>query len=263
MRFSTEAELNKWVSAAQSLWLFLDYDGTLVKFSRTPENLDPNKELIELIKRLADKAHLRVAIISGRRLQDLQTLLPGGGIYLAATYGVEIITPEGKRIQREDYSRIRPYLQRLKPHWQEIIGERKGFYLEDKGWSLAVHARYASEQDARQVISTIQHTLDQDLITDEFRLIKNNRFLEVTTARAHKGKAVSFLLDSFPMPEARLVYIGDDDHDSEAFETIHSLGGIAIAVAQYFGYVRSRGGDYVMRSPKAVRRWLGKLLKWF
>jgi trehalose 6-phosphate phosphatase len=263
LSFASEAELNKWVSAAQRLWLFLDYDGTLIKFSRTPGILEPDKKLIDLIKRLAENTHLRVAIISGRRLRDLQTLLPVSGIYLAATYGIEIITPQGERIQREDYSQIRPYLESLKPHWQEIISSRKGFYLEDKGWSLAVHARYASEQDARQVISSIQHTLDQELITDEFRLIKYKRFLEVTSAKAHKGGAVSFLLNRFPMVQAGLVYIGDDDNDSEAFETVHSLGGIAIAVAQYFGYVRCSGGDYVMRSPKAVRRWLASLLKRF
>jgi trehalose 6-phosphate phosphatase len=263
LRFASETKLNKWVSAAECLWLFLDYDGTLVKFSRTPGILEPDKKLISLIKRLAELTRLRVAIVSGRRLRDLQTLLPVGGIFLAATYGIEIITPEGERIQREDYSQVRPYLERLKPHWQEIIGERKGFYLEDKGWSLALHARYASEQDARQVISSIQHTLDQDLITSDYRLIKYKRFLEVSTAKAHKGRAVSFLLNSFPLPGARLVYIGDDDNDSEAFEIIHSLGGIAIAVAQYFGYVRSSGGDYVMRSPKAVRRWLGNLSKSF
>lgn len=261
MRFASEAELNQWVHAAERLWLFLDYDGTLVKFSRTPDILQPDKRLIDLMRHLADHARIRVAIVSGRRLRDLQTLLPVSGIYLAATYGIEIITPEGERIQREDYSQVRPYLERLKPHWQEIIDGRKGFYLEDKGWSLAVHARYASEQDARLVISSIQHTLDQDLITSEFRLIKYKRFLEVSTAKAHKGKAVSFLLNSFPLPAARLVYIGDDDNDSEAFETIHSYDGVAISVAHDFGYVRSSGGDYVLRSPNAVRKWLGNLLK--
>ena len=261
MKFKSENALNLWVSAAQRLWLFLDYDGTLVNFSPTPDIIEPDKKVIALLRRLADKQRLRVAIVSGRKLRDLQKLLPSGGIYIAGTYGIEILTPEGERIQREDYASVRPYLERLKPQWEEIINGQEGFFLEDKGWSLAVHARYASEADARRVISTVQHTLDQDLITEEYRLIKYKRFLEVSPAIAHKGKAVSFLLNSFPMPGASLVYIGDDDNDSDAFETIHSFGGVAIAVAQYFGYVRSSGGDYVLKSPKAVRRWLGNLAK--
>jgi trehalose-6-phosphatase len=87
--------------------------------------------------------------------------------------------------------------------------------------------------------------------------------LEVSSAKAHKGKAVTFLLNSFPMPEARMVYVGDDNNDAEAFQTIHANEGVAISVAQYFGYIRSSGGDFVLKSPKAVRKWLEDLLKWF
>jgi len=263
VRFTSESELNQWVSEAERLWLFLDYDGTLVKFARTPDISTPDPRLIELIKRLASLTRIRLAIVSGRRLHDIQTLLPVQGIYMAGNYGIELQTPEGERIQREDYSAIRPYLDRLKPHWEEIIDGHKGFFLEDKGWALAVHMRFASPKEATQVVSSIQQTLDQDLITDEYRLIKHKKFLEVSSSKAHKGKTVSFLLNSFPLQGARLLYIGDDDNDAEAFETIHSFGGVAISVAQYFGYIRSTGGDYVMKSPKAVRKWLENFTNWF
>jgi len=263
VRFTSESELNQWVSEAERLWLFLDYDGTLVKLARTPDISTPDPRLIELIKRLASLTRIRLAIVSGRRLHDIQTLLPVQGIYMAGNYGIELQTPEGERIQREDYSAIRPYLDRLKPHWEEIIDGHKGFFLEDKGWALAVHMRFASPKEATQVVSSIQQTLDQDLITDEYRLIKHKKFLEVSSSKAHKGKTVSFLLNSFPLQGASLLYIGDDDNDAEAFETIHSFGGVAISVAQYFGYIRSTGGDYVMKSPKAVRKWLENFTSWF
>jgi len=263
VRFATEAELNAWVSESERLWLFLDYDGTLVEFTRTPDILKPDPKLIELARRMAGKSRMRLAIVSGRRLKDIQILLPVEGIYIAGTYGIEVQTPQGERIQRDEYAQVRPYLERLKPHWEEILNGRKGFFLEDKGWSLAVHARFAPEKEATRVISTIQQTLDQDLISDEYRLIKQRKFLEVSSAKAHKGKAVAFLLNSFPLPGAQLLYIGDDDNDSEAFETIHSYGGVAISVAQYFGYIRSTGGDYVLKSPKAVRKWLENLTRWF
>jgi trehalose 6-phosphate phosphatase len=263
LKFSSENELNTWVSALDRLWLFLDYDGTLVEFTRTPDIIKPDANVIQLIKHLAEKNRLRVAIVSGRCMQDLQALLPVQGIFIASTYGIEIQTPEGDLVQREDYTQVRPYLDRLKPLWEEVIDGRKGYYLEDKGWSLALHARFAPEKDAVRVISAIQQTLDQELITDEYRLIKHKKFVEVSTAIAHKGKTVSFLLNSFPMEGAHQLYIGDDDNDAEAFQTIHSNGGVAISVAQYFGYIRSTGGDYVFKSPKAVRKWLENLLNWF
>ncbi len=263
MRFAQESELNEWVSAAQRLWLFLDYDGTLAEFEPTPDILIPDRELKDLLSRIATKNRLCVAIVSGRCLSDLQTLLPVEGIYIAATYGIEIQTPSREHIQREEYKAIRPYLERLKPRWEEIINGRKGFYLEDKGWSLALHARFAPEHEARRVISTVQQTLDQELITEQFRLIKQKKFLELSSAKANKGEAVSYLLNHFPADPSRLLYIGDDANDAEAFQTIHELDGVAIAVKQYFGYVRSTGGDYVLKSPKAVRRWLENLTRWF
>lgn len=263
MKFASENELNTWVSAAERLWLFLDYDGTLVEFTRTPDIIKPDPKVIELIRRLVGNSRIRLAIVSGRRLKDLQALLPVEGIYIAGTYGIEVLTPEGEQIQRDDFALVRPYLERLKPQWEEIIAGRKGYYLEDKGWSLALHARFAPDKEAPHVISTIQQSLDQDLITDEYRLIKQKKFLEVTSDKAHKGRAVTYLVNSFPMQKARLVYIGDDDNDAEAFQTIQANGGVAISVAQYFGYIRSTGGDYVLKSPKAVRKWLENLDKWF
>lgn len=263
MRFSTEKELDQWVAEAQRLWLFLDYDGTLVEFARTPESVHPDDEVISLIRRLAENERLRVAMVTGRSLSSIQTLLPVEGIFIAGTYGVEIVTPDDEHIQREDYGRVRPYLERLKPQWQEIIAGRKGYYLEDKGWALALHARFAPEKEARRVISNIQHTLDQEVITDELRLIKQNKFLEVGSAKANKGRTVSFMFNNYPMPGARLLYIGDDANDAEAFQAIHAHEGVAVAVKQYFGYVRSGGGDYVMKSPKEVRKWLEKLTGWY
>ena len=220
MKFVSENELNAWVSAADRLWLFLDYDGTLVEFTRSPDIIKPDPRVIDLIKRLAGKSRIRLAIVSGRRMRDLQSLLPVQGIFIAGTYGIELLTPEGERIQREDDALVRPYLEQLKPQWEEIIDGHKGYYLEDKGWSLALHARFAPETEAVRLISAIQQGLDQDLITDEYRLIKQKKFLEVSSAKAHKGKAVTFLLNSFPMPGANLVYIGDDNNDAEAFQTI-------------------------------------------
>jgi trehalose 6-phosphate phosphatase len=265
LRFESESELNQWVAEAECLWLFLDYDGTLVKFSRTPDILLPSPKVIALVGHLVEKSgnRLHLAIVSGRRLRDIQTLVPVQGIYLAGTYGIEVQTPDGEQFQREDYALIRPYLDQLKPHWQQLIDGHNGFYLEDKGWSLALHARFAPEKEATRVISSIQHTLDQELVTGAYRLIKHKKFLELSSAKAHKGEAISFLLDSFPLPGARLVCIGDDENDAEAFETIHSFGGVAISVAQYFGYIRSSGGDYVLKSPKAVRQWLENLPGWF
>jgi trehalose-phosphatase len=263
MRFSSENELNQWVRSADRLWLFIDYDGTLKEFTRRPDILNPDPNLIKLIGQLSQKSKIRLAILTGRRLQDILTLLPVEGIFIAATYGIEVQTRQGKLIQRIDFTRVRPLLDQLKPLWLNILNHRTDFYLEDKGWALAIHARFASNKEATGVFSAIKQTLDQELINGDYQLIADKKFLEVSPIVANKAKTVTFLLNSFPFPGAIPLYIGDDANDAEAFKTVHSLGGVAIAVAHYFGRISAIGGDFLLKSPKAVRKWLENLVRWF
>jgi hypothetical protein len=36
----------------------------------------------------------------------------------------------------------------VKPRWERLIADRDGFFLEDKGWALAIHARFAADGEA-------------------------------------------------------------------------------------------------------------------
>ncbi|MGD8627119.1 MAG: trehalose-phosphatase, partial [Anaerolineae bacterium] len=55
--------------------LFLDYDGTLADFAPTPEHVEPDPDLAQLVARLASQPRLRVAVISGRRLAHVRKLV--------------------------------------------------------------------------------------------------------------------------------------------------------------------------------------------
>ena len=259
MKLSSVDELNQWVNQSKRLWLFLDYDGTLKEFTRTPDILKPDLKLIDTLQHLSHKSKVRVAIITGRRLQDIRTLLPIQGLFFAATYGLELQTPDGECIQREDYDSIRPYLEELIPQWQKLISGHQGFYLEDKRWALALHARFAPNQEASRILSLAEQLVNQHLLKSKYRLTNDNKFLEISSIKANKAKTVHFLLTHYPLPEANILYVGDDKNDSQAFDVVHSFGGIAIAVAHYFGRVQATGADFVMKSPKATRTWLENL----
>jgi trehalose-phosphatase len=152
MKFKNRAELRRWALASQNLWLFLNYDGTLVNFARTPEVFETNPKVITLLENLVDIPSIRLTVISGRRLRDLRLLVPIKGIFLAGTYGVEMQEPTGKIIHRVQYDHVRPVLTEIKPHWQQMIAGRKGFFLEDKDWALALHARFAKDSEAEPIL---------------------------------------------------------------------------------------------------------------
>jgi trehalose 6-phosphate phosphatase len=256
---SLEAVTERLLQAGEA-WLFLDYDGTLADFARTPDQVRPDAELVGLLARLAHVPRLRVAIISGRRLRHVRRLVPVPGILLAGTYGVELQMPNGRQMARVAYEAIRPTLDRLKPRWADAIAGREGFYLEDKDWALALHARFAAEDEAEAVLAAARQQAADVLggdAQDLFRILGGHKFLEVGPRLAHKGRTIDYLLDRYAAAGALAVYVGDDDKDEEAFGVVKARGGIPIVVARQ---PRETVADHRLESPQAVRRWLEGLL---
>ena len=248
----------KQIQNAANLRIFLDYDGTLAEFAPTPDEIYPDPELIDLLDRLNKHQRLQVAIISGRQLSHIRILIPLPGILLAGTYGIELLDPYGTQIDRLDFEEIRPTLDRIRPHWLELIRPHRDFYLEDKGWSLALHAKYVEGETAKEILNQARMQIDRaDFPTDLYRILGGHKFLEVAPRLANKGLTVRYLISRYPLEESLPIYIGDDDKDEEAFEAIIQNSGIAIKVCP-------RTCDTIAQlrldSPNTVRQFLVSLL---
>jgi trehalose 6-phosphate phosphatase len=195
-------------------------------------------------------------VISGRRLSHVQKLIPVPGVLLAGTYGVELQTASGERLDRVAYETIRPPLDALKPRWAALIAGREGFFLEDKGWALALHARFAADGVAEAILDQARRAANEEIPPEPFRVLGGHKFLEVGPRLAHKGQTVEYLLERFPLPGALLVYLGDDDKDEEAFAVIKARQGVAVLVAPE---PRSTLADCRLESPADARAWLASL----
>jgi trehalose 6-phosphate phosphatase len=250
-------EISRQLAQAHRLRLFLDYDGTLADFAPTPEHVDPNPEVVDLLTRLARCQDVQIAVISGRRLSQVEILIPVPGVLLAGTYGVELRTPRGKQIRRLSYEAIRPTMDRLKPRWEELIEHKHGFFLEDKGWSLALHARFADGSEAEEVLNNARSLAAQAISSSLFRALGGHRFLEIGPRLANKGKTVEYLLEHFPWRAGTLLYVGDDDKDEEAFDVVKARGGFAVRVAAEPCQTQA---DCCLGSPRIARHWLETLL---
>jgi trehalose 6-phosphate phosphatase len=241
-------------------WFFLDYDGTLAELAPTPDHVTADPEVVALVSRLAKRPDSCVGVISGRRLDHVERLVPVSGALLAGTYGVEMRLFNGERVERVDYQVVRPILDVLKPQWEALVEGRERFFLEDKGWSLALHARFVADEEAEEVL-TEARLLALDGVArggeSNFRILGGHKFLEVGPRLAHKGKTVRYLLGRYPCCGARPVYLGDDGKDEEAFGEIKAHGGISIVVSSEEKETRA---DYRVASPWAVRRLLGTIL---
>jgi trehalose 6-phosphate phosphatase len=241
------------IRKAEKIWLLLDYDGTLANFAPTPDDVIPDPELIALIQSLAKHPKIKLAIISGRRLAHIEKLVPLSEIWLAGSYGLEMRTPTGDYLHRADYENVRPQLDQLKPQWAALLHNLEGFYLEDKGWSLALHARFADDSVAEQILMQGHVLAEQTCSEEKFQLLGGHKFLEIAPQEADKGNTVAYLLGQEHQSNRVPIYLGDDDKDERAFPIVQQFGGFAGCVCNP---KRCTCADFVLESPYQARDWL-------
>lgn len=243
----------------QHIWLFLDYDGTLAEFAPNPDVILPDEALIGLLQRLTRHPRLHTAIISGRRLDHICALAPVEGMWLAGTYGIEMLTPRGKRVNMLPYDEVRPVIERIKQRWKQLLQDQPDFYLEDKGWSLAIHGNHAADKRAQHIIAAASRVAEPHLDQNLLHLLGGDKFLEVCPQNAAKPRAVKTILQQYPVAESIPVFLGDDDKDEAAFWALRRMGGIPILVA---AQPRPSHAVYRLPSPQAARAWLEDVIQY-
>jgi trehalose 6-phosphate phosphatase len=252
------------VLGAERIRLFLDYDGTLAEFAPTPDIIEPEPYLADLVGRLAAHPRILTSVVSGRRLEHVQALLPVDGILMAGTYGVEMRLPDGQALERVSHDLIRPVLEEVKEQWTELLHDRPGYFLEDKYWAVAIHGRHATDGEEEEVLRIGRSQAEATLAelppqqAELFRILGGYKFVELGPVLANKGKTITYLLEERPWNGALPVFLGDDDKDEEAFEIIRNHGGMSLLVNRVprktFAHAR-------VATPQDARRWLEDLLR--
>jgi trehalose 6-phosphate phosphatase len=245
---------------APRIRLFLDYDGTLAEFAPTPDIIEPDPELADLVSRVAAHPRILASVVSGRRLEHVEALLPVEGILKAGTYGVEMTLPDGSHLNRVERSVIRPVLDEVKEIWSALLDGRPGYFLEDKDWAIAIHGRHAEDGEESDVLqagrSEAEAALNQCApeVAGQFRILGGFKFVELGPELA---KTITYLLEERPWPGALPLFLGDDDKDEEAFEIIKQHDGMALLVNRT---PRDTHADVRIDAPQDTRAWLEELL---
>lgn len=231
---------------AETCALLLDFDGTLVKLQRNPWEVRVPLRTKRLLERLSRNPRLFVAIVSGRRCQDLQTRIGVDTLHFIGLHGAE---EQGKPTQISSASARN--LATAQRGARTRMAAMHGMRIEDKGMSFAVHYRQASPPIARaakfclmDVVSPLQDTL---------RVLEGAMVWEVLPNEIRgKSGAVRDLLAGFP-PGTPAIYIGDDGTDEAAFCALGDQ--ITIRV----GKVQKSNAKYYVRDPGEVIRFLLRL----
>lgn len=248
--------MRRHICRADKVRLFMDYDGTLADFAPAPDIIQPDLALIELLTRLVSREKYLTTVLSGRSLQHLKELLPVKGLFLAGTYGLEIEQPDGSQSAEVEFGQVRPVMANLLPRWQVLMDGQTGFHLEDKGWALALHARFAALEDAKRVLDAAYREIEQLSPGPGYAVERRERFLEIVPAEANKRRSVSMILAKYTPEGALPIYIGDDMNDESAFEAVLAAKGLCVRVSKDETVTRAQ---YRLSGPAQVRELLAKL----
>ncbi len=237
------------------LAVLLDYDGTL-----TPIVTDYRKALLgeamrQTLRELAERH--KVAVISGRGLDDVRRLVNLDSIYYSGSHGFELAGPDDWQHVQEHAASYLPDLDKAEQELEAALAEIPGHAVERKRFSIAVHYR----QVADELVSDVEQVVDT-VLGKTMRLIKGHgkKVFELKPAlQWDKGRAVELLLNKLGMSDehALAVYIGDDLTDEAAYRVLRRPNcSIVISDSD-----RVTAADYTLEDCDDVQRlleWLSK-----
>jgi len=223
--------------------LFLDFDGTLIELAETPASILVPPDLAPLLERLHDRLAGRLAIVSGRAVDDLESHLPAMSIAISGSHGVEMRLADGRRLPvvvPHDLAAVRAAVRAF------AAGEA-GLLVEDKPAGIALHFRQAPD-----AATAVEGFMQELAARHELAIQRGSMVVELRPHGADKGDAVRAFMCDAPFRDARPLFVGDDLTDEHAFAAVSRLGGAGVLV----GPERATAAQYRLPSVAAVTDWL-------
>jgi trehalose-phosphatase len=250
--FRYQREVISKIQKSPKVYLFLDYDGTLTPIVSKPKKARISARVRTLIKELNSYPWIRIAIVSGRSLQDIKKMAGVKGIIYAGNHGLEIQDGKGK-IKKTVPVTSYPLLKSVKSSLRHSLKGINGVIIEDKGPTMSVHFRMASPGMRKTVKRVFRKTISPYLSSKNLKVTYGKMVLEVRPAvEWDKGNAVLALLGK---TRALPVYIGDDITDNDAFRALKGKG-ICIFVGRPG---KDIAADYYLKDPTEVEIFLSIL----
>lgn len=249
------AVIGRRIAAAERLFLFLDFDGTLAPIAALPSLAVMPEVLHDILADLCARPDVVVAVISGRSLEDLRQRvdLP---VILAGNHGLEIeggglrfSTPCPPHLEsqlNECCRALRPCLERF-----------SGVWIEGKRLSAAVHVRQALRRNVPLVDAVVR---DAAACYPDLVVSGGKEVIEIRPKVAwNKGLAARWILGELRGEVAGAVCMGDDATDEDIFRELSGavtvrVGHNADSAAAYW-IEESEVLRFFLFLRKAVRHW--------
>ncbi|XP_055389081.1 uncharacterized protein LOC129618339 [Condylostylus longicornis] len=224
------------------IFMFLDYDGTLTPIISNPAEAILSERIRKILYGLAHSDQVTVGVVTGRALRSIKgfiqiTATEKLKFLYAASHGFHI-EAAGQQLHHKVGARFIPALREAALEISEVLGYIPGVALEDNEFAVSVHYRWEINTAcvvARwlcfrnvppEYCAEIENHIDTILARyPTLRKTKGKMVFELRINLSwDKGRAVMWCLQAMQVdmkdPDVRLIYIGDDLTDEDAFTVI-------------------------------------------
>jgi len=226
LRPPTDADFDAWLGrfvTDHPVALFLDYDGTLTPLVDHPSKAILTPTMREVVHQLVARPDTDVAIVSGRGLDDVSALVGDDAIIYAGNHGLELMGPDLPRFRHQDLDHYKTRTVALAEELADLAVS--GAWTEQKGATLTFHYR-AVDGSKQGHLAEQAHAV----ITEAgFQARNAHKAVEARPPIGwDKGQAVLHIVRALYGPawseSVRVIYIGDDQTDEDAFRVLAGLG---------------------------------------
>lgn len=196
--------------------LLLDYDGTLVPFSRIPSEAAPDNAVKELLSRLSSDTRNHVVVISGRDIPSLDRWLGGLPITLVAEHGASFKMRGATWQQMVSVSDM--WKEEIRRMMQLFVLRCAGSFIEEKTNTIAWHYRNTQTGLGFSRSRELLNTLSQLIQNTTLQVIDGNKVIEVRIAGFDKGATALRIVGE--MDPDFVLCMGDDTTDEDMFKAL-------------------------------------------
>ena len=201
---------------AKKRLLILDYDGTLVPFSASPDMAIPGAELINLFKNLSNTAENDICLISGRSSAWLEKHFGHLPITLVSEHGARYKL-KGKEWITEIQTN-NSWKERVHTIMEMYVRRCANTLIEEKDFSMVWHYRNASVGQGALRAFELARELDENIRGRHLQLLMGNKIVEIRQSGINKGNFINKLIN-----KEKYDYIfaaGDDRTDEDMFKAL-------------------------------------------
>ncbi|MHA1754799.1 MAG: trehalose-phosphatase [Candidatus Odinarchaeia archaeon] len=249
----------KRIHKAKRVFLFLDYDGTLVDIVSKPWLAKPTGELIELLNSIAEIKKVIIILVTGRAIESIKKLIPLKNVIYSGDHGVNIDYPDGSKFTWSNALKTQPVIKTILAELKEIFGNDERIILEDKNTNLSVHLRLISDpQEYKQIVDLIFNLVKKNNADNLIEIFEGFKIIEIRPKGWNKGKVVEIIGKSMNLTLNDIVFFfGDDVTDEDGFKILRPSD---ISVYIKNDKEHKTNAKYYLNNPQEVVDFLKTLL---